>query len=93
MTPLGDASVPRLALGCRLNPAGGSEDLLLIPEGALRLHGPARSILELCDGARTVAAITALVQEGYPAEVAPAVAGDIAALLQRLCERGVLETS
>ena len=47
-------SVPRLAPGCRLNAAGGPEDLLLIPEGALRLKGPARTIVELCNGDRPV---------------------------------------
>jgi hypothetical protein len=58
--------VPRLAPGCRLNAAGSPEDLLLIPEGALRLKGPARTIVELCNGERTLSEIVVELQRHYP---------------------------
>lgn len=83
--------MPRLAPGCRLNVAGGLEDLLLIPEGALRLKGPARTIVELCDGERTLAQIVAELQRRYPAEDAARIETEVVTLLARLCDRGVLE--
>ena len=47
MSELEKDCVLRLAPGCRLSTAEGRQDMLLIPEGALRLKGPARAILEL----------------------------------------------
>jgi len=84
-------SVLRLAPGCRLSAAGGPEDLLLIPEGALRLKGPARSIVELCDGVRTLAEIVKDLQQRHLSEDAAKIETEAAALLARLRDRGVLE--
>ena len=84
-------SVPRLAPGCRLNAAGGPEDLLLIPEGALRLKGPARTIVELCNGERTLADIVEELQRHYPSAQPVRIETEAVALLARLRDRGVLE--
>jgi pyrroloquinoline quinone biosynthesis protein D len=81
----------RLAPGCRLNAAGGPEDLLLIPEGALRLKGPARTIVELCDGERTLAEIVEELRRHYASEHSARIETEAVALLARLRERGVLE--
>jgi pyrroloquinoline quinone biosynthesis protein D len=81
----------RLAPGCRLNTAGGPEDLLLIPEGALRLKGPARTIVELCDGERTLAEIVMELQRHYPSAQPARIETEALALLARLRDRGVLE--
>lgn len=81
----------RLAPGCRLNAAGGPEDLLLIPEGALRLKGPARSIVELCNGERTLAEIVEELQGHYASEHSARIETEAVALLSRLRDRGVLE--
>jgi pyrroloquinoline quinone biosynthesis protein D len=81
----------RLAPGCRLNAAGGPEDLLLIPEGALRLKGPARTIVELCDGERTLSDIVEELQRRYSSEHAARIETETVTLLARLRERGVLE--
>lgn len=83
--------VPRLARGCRLNNAGGQEDLLLIPEGALRLHGPARAILELCDGQRALSLIVEELTRRYSQAEPARIESEVVALLTRLRERGVLE--
>lgn len=83
--------VLRLAPGCRLNAAGGPEDLLLIPEGALRLKGPARTIVELCNGERTLADIVEELQRHYPSAQPAKIETEAAALLAHLRERGVLE--
>jgi coenzyme PQQ biosynthesis protein PqqD len=74
-----------------LNTAGGPEDLLLIPEGALRLKGPARTIVELCDGERTLAEIVAELQRTYPSAQQARIETEALALLARLRDRGVLE--
>jgi coenzyme PQQ biosynthesis protein PqqD len=46
---LTDASVPKLAAGCRW---GGTTEVpvVLFPEGAIQVEGTGRIILELCDG-------------------------------------------
>ena len=93
MSELERNRVPRLAPGCRLNAAGGAEDLLLIPEGALRLKGPARAIVELCDGRRTVTEIITELQRTYPTAQPPRIEMEAVALLARLRDRGVLEVA
>jgi pyrroloquinoline quinone biosynthesis protein D len=91
MSELARDSVPRLAPGCRLNAAGGPEDLLLMPEGAFRLKGPARAIVELCDGERTLSQIVEELHGRYPGEDAARIETEAVALLARLRDRGVLE--
>ncbi len=83
--------VPRLAPGCRLNPAGSTEDLLLIPEGALRLKGPARTIVELCNGERTLSEIVVELQRHYPSTEPARIETEAVALLSRLRDRGALK--
>lgn len=52
-----DVSRPRFAPGCRW--VGGAENeadgekTVLFPEGAIRVQGTGRAILELCDGQKT----------------------------------------
>jgi pyrroloquinoline quinone biosynthesis protein D len=95
MSELTPDSVLRLAPGCRLNAAGESaaesDDLLLIPEGALRLKGPARAIVELCDGQRAMREIAEELKRRYPSADGVRIETEVAALLARLRDRGVLE--
>lgn len=91
MSALERNRILRLAPGCRLNAVGGPEDLLLIPEGALRLKGPARTIVELCDGQRTFAGVVEELQRHYPSAQPARIETEAEALLARLRERGVLE--
>jgi pyrroloquinoline quinone biosynthesis protein D len=51
-----DSSQPRLAAGCRWA-TQGEDQVVLYPEGMIRLEGPGRAILELCDGQKTFADI------------------------------------
>ena len=46
-------SRPRLAPGCRLG-ENNNQQVLLMPERALRLNGPSLEIVQRCDGSRTV---------------------------------------
>ena len=92
MNPLHPASVIRLAPGCRMSDAEGQEDVLLIPEGALQLKGPARVIVGLCNGERALAGIVAELQSLFPDADAERIEADTAALLTRLIEKGALES-
>jgi len=91
MSEAAQDSVPRLAPGCRLNAAGGQEDLLLIPEGALRLKGPARAIIELCDGERALRQIVEELTRRYPSDDGARIKTEVMALLAHLRDRGVLQ--
>ncbi len=51
-----ESSQPRLAAGCRWA-TQGQDQVVLYPEGMIRLEGPGRVILELCDGQKTFAQI------------------------------------
>ncbi len=88
--PAPDSSF-RLAPGCRLGTAEGQQDLLLIPEGALRLIGPARAIVELCDGARPFGEILQALKQRYPSADAERIEAELVELLTRLHNRGVVE--
>ena len=64
MPPPLDNSHPRLAAGCRW---GGSEEdrVILFPEGAIKLQGTGRHVLERCDGQRTFGEIIAELQKQF----------------------------
>jgi pyrroloquinoline quinone biosynthesis protein D len=60
-----DNSLPRLAAGCRWGEPTDGERMLLFPEGAIRVQGTGRDILEHCDGQRTFAQIIQELQSLY----------------------------
>ena len=91
MSELAPDRILRLARGCRLNRVEGQGDVLLIPEGALRLKGPARAILELCNGERALGEIVRELRSRYPAEDAARIEAEAVAFLTRMRDRGVLE--
>jgi len=64
MAPPLDSSQPRLAAGCRW---GGSDAdrVILFPEGAIKLQGTGRQVLERCDGTRTFGEIIAELQKQF----------------------------
>jgi coenzyme PQQ biosynthesis protein PqqD len=57
--------------------------VLLYPEGAVLLNDTAAEILELCDGKRTLAEISATLGARYAADVA----ADVTECLSKLAER------
>ena len=79
---------PRLVDGARLQYDDVREEqLLLIPEGAVRLNQTAAAVLELCDGRRSVDDIAATLSARYDGAD---VAGDVRELVDRLGERGLV---
>jgi pyrroloquinoline quinone biosynthesis protein D len=91
MNAISDDSVPRLARGCRVSTAEGREDMLLIPEGALRLKGPGRSIVELCNGERTLLKIVQELALRYSEEDPSVIENEVEAFLVLLRDRGAIE--
>ena len=80
-------SVPQLRRGVRLSFDHVREThVLLFPEGVLVPNATAAAILELCDGARSVTEITAVLSQRYSGVVAQ----DVLAVLSRLGERRVV---
>jgi pyrroloquinoline quinone biosynthesis protein D len=80
-------AVPRLAPGCRLHP---TEPVLLIPEGTLKLSGPARDILAQLDGRRTVGEVVDFLHAQYADAERGVIEQDVLSLLDRMAQRGVL---
>lgn len=81
---------PVLKRGCRLSPTG-PEPMLLIPEGVLRLQGPGRTILELCDGERTLAAVIRDLKASFPSADLSKIETDVCAFLSGLAAKGAVE--
>jgi pyrroloquinoline quinone biosynthesis protein D len=63
--------------------------VILAPERVLAPDEIAVEVLQLCDGARSVAEIVDLLAEKYAAERA-AIATDVVAMLQDLADKGFL---
>jgi pyrroloquinoline quinone biosynthesis protein D len=79
--------IPRLAPGCRMHP---TQELLLVPEGALKLSGPARDILALIDNKRDLSAIVDEIAQRYAGADRNEIQADLLTLLERMQERGFI---
>jgi pyrroloquinoline quinone biosynthesis protein D len=86
---LEDFSRPRLAAGCRW--AGEGENRMVVfPEGALRLQGTARAVLERCDGNRTFEQIVQELEVAYSSDSAK-IRQDAIAFLERLQQKRLVD--
>jgi pyrroloquinoline quinone biosynthesis protein D len=85
-----DTSQPRLAAGCRW---GGTEleRVILFPEGAIKLQGPGRQILERCDGTRTFGDIIAELQGEFGKTDPEKIRGDIGVFLEQLQRKRIVD--
>jgi len=90
MAPPNDASQPKLAAGCRW---GGSEEdrVILYPEGAIKLKGPGRQILECCDGQRTFGELIAQLQKEFGTTDPAKIRADISLFLEQLQRRRIVD--
>jgi coenzyme PQQ biosynthesis protein PqqD len=90
-----DASQPRLAAGCRWGPAKSSapdsERMLLFPEGAIKLQGTGRLLLERCDGQRTFGEIIAELQKEFGNTDPEKIRADIAIFLEQLQKKRIVD--
>ena len=90
MAPPEDSNQPRLATGCRW---GGSEEdrVILFPEGAIKLQGTGRQVLECCNGQRTFGQIIAELQAQF-GEADPAkIRADISQFLEQLRHKRIVD--
>jgi pyrroloquinoline quinone biosynthesis protein D len=90
MAPPSDSSQPRLATGCRW---GGTEEnrMILYPEGAIKLQGTGRQVLERCDGQRTFGEIIAELQTEFGKTDPTKIRGDIAIFLEQLQKKRIVD--
>jgi pyrroloquinoline quinone biosynthesis protein D len=83
-------AIPQFSSGCRLHP---QQEVLLIPEGVLNLEGPARDILSLVDGKRSVSTIIEGLSEVYADADRAEIQNGVLNLLDRLQQRGLIRAS
>ena len=90
MTLPSDSSHPRLAAGCRW---GGTEEdrVILFPEGAIKLQGTGRQLLERCDGQRTFGEIIAELQRQFDAADPAKIRSDISQFLEQLQRKRIVD--
>jgi pyrroloquinoline quinone biosynthesis protein D len=90
VAPPTDASTPRLAAGCRW---GGTEPdrVILYPEGAIKLQGTGRRVLERCDGSRTFGEIIQELQKEFGRSDPEKIRADISRFLEQLQNRRIVD--
>jgi len=90
MAPPLDSSQPRLAAGCRW---GGTEDdrMILFPEGAIKLQGTGRQVLERCDGQRTFGEIISELVKEFGKTNPAKIRADIEIFLEQLQRRRIVD--
>ena len=81
---------PHLAPGVRLG-QNNNQQVLLMPERALRLNGPSLEIVQRCDGQHTVHQIITELQVLYAKADAAKVESDILGYLKLLQDQGALD--
>lgn len=95
MPPPEDTSQPRLAVGCRWGAESktGTEEerVILFPEGAIKLQGTGRQVLERCDGQRTFAQIIAELQSQFADADANKIRADISQFLEQLRHKRIVD--
>jgi pyrroloquinoline quinone biosynthesis protein D len=90
LAPPQDSSQPRLAAGCRW---GGTEEerVILFPEGAIKLQGTGREVLEHCDGQRTFGKIIAELQKQFSTADPAKIRDDISLFLEQLQKKRIVD--
>jgi pyrroloquinoline quinone biosynthesis protein D len=90
MPPPTDASQPRLATGCRW---GGTEEdrVILFPEGAMKLMGTGRQVLERCNGQRTFGEILTELQKEFDKTDPEKIRADISMFLEQLQRKRIVD--
>lgn len=87
---LTEASIPKLAAGCRW---GGTTEnpVVLFPEGAIRVEGTGRVILELCDGKLALAEIMQRLEAQFMLAPKDKIRADVRMFLERLHDKRIVD--
>ena len=90
MAPPSDTSQPRLAAGCRW---GGTEEnrVILFPEGAIKLQGTGRQVLERLDGQRTFGEVITELQKEFGTTDPEKIRADISTFLEQLQRKRIVD--
>ncbi len=90
MAELVDTSVPKLAAGCRW---GGTVEapVVLFPEGAIRVEGTGRIILELCDGHFSLAEIVQKLEAQFMLAPKGKISADVLTFLEQLHAKRIVD--
>jgi pyrroloquinoline quinone biosynthesis protein D len=89
-----DSSLPRLATGCRWgaeSKSNSEERTVLFPEGAIRLQGTGRQVLERCDGERTFGQIIQELQAQFSDADPAKIRADISQFLEQLRHKRIVD--
>jgi len=95
MAPPEDTSQPRLAAGCRWaaeNKSGSAQErMILFPEGAIKLQGTGRQVLERCDGQRTFGQLIKELQGEFSTADPVKIRADISQFLEQLRHKRIVD--
>jgi pyrroloquinoline quinone biosynthesis protein D len=85
-----DSAKPQLAAGVRW---GGTEEnrVILFPEGAIKLQGTGRQVLERCDGQHTLGEILAELQKQFADADPTKIRSDISIFLEELRQKRIVD--
>jgi coenzyme PQQ biosynthesis protein PqqD len=85
-----DLSLPRLAAGCRWG-GTGEEGTILFPEGAIKVQGTGKTILEYCDGQSTFLQIVDELAKHYNASDPAQIRDDVGKFLEALQQKRIID--
>ncbi|MFZ3262386.1 MAG: pyrroloquinoline quinone biosynthesis peptide chaperone PqqD [Terriglobales bacterium] len=90
MPELTDASIPRLAAGCRW---GGTTEapVVLFPEGAIKVEGTGRVILELCTGQLSLGEIIQKLEQQFILAPKEKIRADVVSFLEQLHAKRIVD--
>ena len=93
MAPPSDTSQPRLAAGCRWGAESKPDEVrvILFPEGAIKLKGTGRQVLERCDGQRTFGEIIAELRQQFGTADPAKIRHDISQFLEELQRKRIVD--
>jgi pyrroloquinoline quinone biosynthesis protein D len=82
---------PKLIRNCRLSDSPNQKDMLMMPEGVMRLKGTGVDIVGLCDGRRTLKEIFHHLLNRYPKVSPSEIETDTMFFLNTLRQKRVLD--
>jgi coenzyme PQQ biosynthesis protein PqqD len=87
---LTEASIPKFAAGCRW---GGTTEapVVLFPEGAIRVEGTGRVILELCDGHFSLAEIVQKLETQFFLAPKDKIRAETRTFLEQLHDKRIID--
>jgi coenzyme PQQ biosynthesis protein PqqD len=86
-------TVPVFCLGCRLQTHPIHGNVILVPEGMIRLNETGANIAGLCNGERSIAKIATLLHQNYPDKTEESIVMEVGVFLDRLHVKRIVNYS